>query len=85
MPFVAKKSVFDAALLSPFLNGCESWVGPDDKPMIKLYNWCLKRLLRVKKSTCNGVIYIESGYPPLQDFIKYRQHFLYYGAEEKRL
>ena len=34
--------------------------------MVKFYNWCLKKLFGVRKSTCNDVCYVESGYPPLQ-------------------
>ena len=71
---MVKKRVFDAALMSSLAYGCESWVGADLKPMVKLYNWCLKKLLGVRKSTCNDVCYVESGYPPLQDLVLYRQH-----------
>ena len=34
IPFVVKRRVFDAALMSALLYGCESWVGADLKPMI---------------------------------------------------
>lgn len=49
------------------LAGCESWVGADLKPAVKLYNCCLKKLLGVRKSDCNDVFCVESGYPSLQD------------------
>ena len=39
IPFLVKKRVFDAALLSSLVYGCESWVGADMKPVVKLYNW----------------------------------------------
>ena len=42
--------------------------------MVKLYNWALKQLLGVRKTTPNYVCYVESGYPSLPDFVKYRQH-----------
>ena len=74
IPFNIKKRVFDAALMSTLLYGCESWVGADLKPMTKLYNWGLKTLLGVRRSTCNDVCYVESGYPPLCDLVKYKQH-----------
>ena len=74
VPFVVKKRVFEAALMSSLVYGCESWLAADLKPMIKLYNWCLKRLLGVRKSTCNDVCYVEAGYPPLQDLVRYKQH-----------
>ena len=41
------------------------WVGADMKPMLKLYNWGLKTLLGVRRSTCNDVCCVESGYMPL--------------------
>ncbi len=74
VPFIVKKRVFDACLMSTLIYGCESWVCSDLKPVIKLYNWCLKQLLGVRRTTCNDVCYVESGYPPLQDLVKYRQH-----------
>ena len=64
VPFTVKKRVFDAALTSTLLYGSESWVGADVKPVNKLYNWCIKELLGVRRSTCNDVCYMESGYPP---------------------
>lgn len=74
IPFFVKKRVFVAALMSSLLYGCESWIGADLKPMIKLYNWCLKKLLGVRKSTCNDVCYVESGYLPLPDIVRNKQH-----------
>ena len=74
VPFIVKRRVFDAALMSSLLYGCESWVGADVKPVIKLYNWAMKELLGVRKTTTNIVCYAELGYPSLPDLIKYRQH-----------
>ena len=74
IPFIVKKRVFDAALTSSLLYGCESWFTADLKPVNKLYNWCLKEMLGVRKTTCNDICYIESGYPTLQHLIRYRQH-----------
>ena len=42
--------------------------------MAKLYNWCLKELLGVRRSTCNDVCYLEAGYPSLSQMIKNKQH-----------
>ncbi len=39
IPFIVKKRVFDAVLMSSLLYGCESWVGADLRPVVKLYNW----------------------------------------------
>ena len=74
IPFIVKRRVFDAALLSSLMYGCESWVGADIKPAVKLYNWALKQLLGVRKTCPNVVCYVESGYPSLPDLVKYRQH-----------
>ena len=73
LPFVIKKRVFDACLLSALLYGCESWLNGDLKPMCKLYNWALKQMLGVRNSTCNDVCYIESGYVSLKAMVKSRQ------------
>ena len=73
IPFVVKRRVFEAALLSAIIYGCESWLNADLKPIVKLYNWALKQLLSVRRSTCNDVCYIESGYPPIEKLIKQRQ------------
>ena len=35
VPFMVKRRVFDAALMSSLLYGCESWFGANIKPMIK--------------------------------------------------
>ena len=74
IPFIVKKRVFDAALSSSLLYGCESWFTADLKPLNKLYNWCLKEMLGVRKTTCNDVCYVESGYPSLPHLIKFKQH-----------
>ena len=85
VPFAVKRRVFDAALMSSILYGCESWIGGDLKPMMKLYNWCLKVLLGVRKSTCNDLCYVESGYPPLQDLVCYRQHKFIHASWRERI
>ncbi len=62
--------------LSSIPYGCESWIWGDLKPMMKIYNRCLKVLLGVGKSTCNDVCCVESVCPPVQDLVCYRQHKL---------
>ncbi len=64
-------------VLSTVLYGCESWLNADLKPVIKLYNWCLKQMLGVRGTTCNDICYIKSGCPPLQAFVKSRQRKFY--------
>ena len=78
IPFVVKRRVFEAALMSSLLYGCESWLDGNLKPIVKLYNWCLKQLLGVRKNTCNDVCYAESGFPPVNDLVKYNQHKFFY-------
>ena len=73
LPFIIKKRVFDACLMSALLYGCESWLDGDLKPMCKLYNWALKQMLGVRYTTCNDVCYVESGYIPLKGIVKNRQ------------
>ena len=68
-----KKRVFDACLMSPMLYGCESWLNADLRPIVKLYNWCLKSSLNVRLTTCNDICYVESGYPDLPSLVKSRQ------------
>ena len=81
IPFIVKRRVFDAVLLSSLVYGCESWVGGwvicDMKPVVKLYNCALKHLLGVKKTTPNVVCYVESGYPSLPDLVRYKQHHFF--------
>ena len=73
VPFVVKRRVFDAALMSSLLYGCESWLNADLRPMVKLYNWAIKQLLGVRMTTCNDLCYIEVGYPPLKDLVIAKQ------------
>ncbi len=74
LPFVVKRRVFEAALMSAVMYGCESWVSADYKPVTKLYNWALKQMLGVRKTTSNMVCYAEVGLPSLPDLIKLKQH-----------
>ena len=45
IPFYVKRKVFEAALTSSLLYGCESWLNGDIKPVNRLYIWCIKQLL----------------------------------------
>ena len=80
VPFILNKRLFDAAQISALFYGCESWVGADVKPIIKLYNWCMKELLGVTRATVNSVCYSELGYSSLPDIVRYRQHKFYYNV-----
>ena len=73
IPFSIKKKVFDAAMMSAMLYGCESWMNGDLKPIEKLYRWCIKQLLGVRKTTTNDMCLVELGMPPLRALIKAKQ------------
>ena len=53
VPFIIKRKVFDAAFMSTILYDCELRLNGNIKPMEKLYKWCIKTLLGVRKSTNN--------------------------------
>lgn len=55
------------------------------KPVTKLYNWSIKQLLGVRKSTPNDVCYAELGYPSLPELVKLRQHKFYTKAVVGRM
>ena len=73
IPFCVKKKVFDAAVMSSFLYGCESWLEGNIKPMENLYNMCIKHLLGVRKNTNNDLCMVELGCPPLKALVKQKQ------------
>ncbi|XP_071548805.1 uncharacterized protein [Panulirus ornatus] len=49
IPFYVKRKVFEAALTSSLLYGCESWLNGGIKPVNRLYMWCIKQLLGGEK------------------------------------
>lgn len=61
IPFYVKKKMFEAALISSILYGCESWFDGDLRPAEKLYNWGIKQLLGVRMTTCTDICYLELG------------------------
>lgn len=73
VPFSIKKKVFDAAVTTSVLYGCESWLNCDIKPVEKQYKWCIKQLLGVRKTTNNDVCMVELGLPSLRALIKEKQ------------
>ena len=77
VPFIVKKKIFDAAVTSSMLYGCESWLNGDLKPVEKQYKWCLKQLLGVRKTTNNDVCMVELGIPPLRALVKAKQRIFF--------
>ncbi len=78
VPFYVKRKLYEAALMSSVLYGCESWLNGDLRPVIKLYNWGLKQLLGVRMTTCNDLCYLESGFPPLRALVTQRQRKFFF-------
>lgn len=85
LPFIIKKRVFDACLISAILYGCESWFNGDVKPISKMYNWALKHMLGVRRTTCNDVCYLESGYVPVNVIVKSKQRKFFVNMYRERL
>ena len=61
VPFPIKKKIFDAAVMSSLLYGCESWLDGNIKPMENLYNMCIKHMLGIRKTTNTNLCTIELG------------------------
>ena len=85
LPFIIKKRVFDACLTSAILYGCESWFNGDLKPVIKIFNWALKHMLGVRRTTCNDVCYVEAGYVPINAIVKSKQRKFFVNMHRDRI
>ena len=74
IPFYIKiVKFFHCALMSSIMYGCESRMDGDVKPVKKLYMWCIKKLLDVRKTTTNDLCLLESGFPPFCALVKAKQ------------
>ena len=73
VPFYVKFKVFNAAVMSSILYGCESWLCGNIKPMEKLYYMCIKHLLGVRKNTTTSLCLVELGLPSLKALVTQRQ------------
>ncbi len=49
----------------------------DLRPIKKIYNWGIKRLLGVRMSTSNDLCYLELGFPPLRARVTHRQRKIF--------
>ena len=52
---------------------CETWLTKDFSSVNKLYNDTLKNMLGVRRTTCNDILYVETGIPDAKTFIQIRQ------------
>ena len=65
-PFIVKKKVFDAALLSAILYGIESWLSLAAVELARpMYMQCLRIMLGVRKTTAGDLCLVEAGLPTL--------------------
>ena len=69
MPYIYKKKVLDAVIISSLLYGCESWLTENLKEVDHLYISAIKSLLGVRDTTRNDTVLIESGMPTIHDLV----------------
>ena len=70
MPYMYKKMVLEAAIISSLLYGCESWLTEQFKSLEKSYIGALKALLGVRETTRTDIVLLETGMPTLIEFIR---------------
>ena len=73
MPYIYKKRVFDAAVMSSLLYSCESWLTNNIKGIEKQYNRLIKCLLGVRKNTSPSLCMLEAGIVPVKDVVRKKQ------------
>ena len=61
MPFIFKKQVLEAMIISSLLYGCESWLTDKVKDVEKIYLSAIQALLGVRETTRSDTILMESG------------------------
>ena len=69
-PFSVKKLVFDSALKSAILYGCESWLCNNLKAVVSPIFSAQKQLLSVRGQTCNDLVQAELAYPDGKAFVQ---------------
>ena len=72
-PFAVKRAVWESALISSILYGCETWMSNSLKTVEQLYQHTLKDLIGVRYQTPSDLVYVETGIPPLAAFVAQRQ------------
>jgi hypothetical protein len=74
MAFQVKRKVFDAALSTAILYGCEAWMSPAAiEQAAPMYNGCVRSLLGVRKTTASDLCLVECGVPPVAVKVKAAQ------------
>ena len=69
MPFLFKKQVLEAAIVSGLLYGCETWLSTNPKEVEKMYIGAVKSVLGVRETTRGDTVLIEAGMPSLKQLI----------------
>ena len=69
-PFWVKKTVFNAALMSSILYGCESWLGTSLRPIDLTYRILVRVLLGVRPNIDIDLCLVELGMPSLVARVK---------------
>ncbi len=83
MPFVYKKKVFDAAVISVLLSSSESWLTSREKGIEKQYNKLIKCLVGVLRNTSVNLCMLQAGISPLQSVLaERRKRFLLSQIEQ---
>ena len=72
-PFAVKRAIWESALISSILYGCETWMTNSLKTVEQLYQHTLKDLIGVRYQTPSDLVYVETGIPPLPAFVAHRQ------------
>ena len=72
-PFPVKELVFQSALSSAVLYGCESWLCNDLQYASSVILSAEKQLLSVRNQTCSDLVRAELGYPDLNITVKESQ------------
>ena len=72
MPYIYKKKVLQAAIISSLLYGSESWFDAKLKVLEQMYYSALKALLGVRETTRTDVILLETCMPTVKERIRMR-------------
>ena len=72
MPYIYKKKVLEAGIMSSLLYGCETWLSVNFKEIEQLYTSAVKAILGVRETTRNDTILIETGMPSVKELLEQR-------------
>ena len=72
MPYVFKRTVLEAVIVSSLLYGSETWLMGSLKEVDKMYVSAVKSLLGVRETTRNDTSLIEAGLPSIEQLVKKR-------------